>query len=58
MALELSAQRTNLTWPRAFGGLLRPVARRFLVMLGGRLNYGTDKGTAAEKGWSGEGLED
>ncbi len=34
MHLELSAQRTNLTCPRDFGGLLRPVARLFLVISG------------------------
>ncbi len=34
MHLELSAQRTNFTCPRDFGGLLRPVARLFLVISG------------------------
>ena len=36
MHLELSAQRTNFTCPRDFGGLLRPVARLFLVIGGGK----------------------
>ena len=34
MHLDDSAQRTNFTCPRDFGGLLRPVARLFLVMTG------------------------
>ena len=34
MHLDDSAQRTNFTCPRDFGGLLRPVARLFLVLTG------------------------
>ena len=47
MHLDDSAQRTNFTCPRDFGGLLRPVARLFLVMTGelGLLQTGDERHT-------------